>query len=289
MKIKNLILYAFVAICLSSIAAAQNLKRTISKVERADLGAGGTVSIVGAPVGSIEITGWQKPEVEIAAEIQIEAANENDLATLAKINNFVIDADMNHIRVFSTGIDDREFLKKSYKKLPKTLIGLPYRIDYKIKIPAYTDLDINHGKGDFALRGVEGVIVIKSLEAARANLDLTGGTLIATFGGGSINININARSWRGRNAEIQLARGEMNVNILPNFNGDFDLSVLRTGKIENTFDNLKPRDRTKFEPNSIYARAGVGGAKMTFTVGDGTLRFAPLKISEASNDKSNEN
>lgn len=275
MKINNLFACLFFVAAFSAFVWAQNIKRTTTKTERAELGAAGTLTIVGAPAGSISIEGWQQPNVEVTADIVIEAQTEEDLALLTKINTFVLDEDFNHVRIVTTGTHDKQFLKKNFKKLPKHLLALPWRIDYKIKVPNYCDLEIDAGRGDFDLRGVEGTIIIKALQSERANLDLIGGAVQATFGGDEVNVKLNQRGWRGRGADIQVAKGALNVSAPPAVNADLDLSVLRTGKIENKFENLKPRDKTKFSETLMTARAGSGGAKLVFTVGDGTLRLTP--------------
>jgi hypothetical protein len=46
---------------------------------------------------------------------------------------------------------------------------------------------------------------------------------------------------------------------------------LKTGKIENLYTQLKPRDRTSFSERLINAKAGNGGALFSFTVGEGTI------------------
>lgn len=275
MKIKNIVGSLLFVLAFSAVVSAQNLKRATTKTERADLGAGGTLTIVGAPSGAITVEGWQQPSVEVTAEIVIEAGTEEDLALLAKVNNFVLDEDFNHVRIISTGTHDKKFLKQNFKKLPKHLLALPWRIDYKIKVPTYCDLEIDVGRGDFSLRGVEGAIIIKALQSEQANLELVGGDVQATFGGDKISVKLIGRGWRGRGVDLQVARGELNVTASPAINADLDLSVLRTGTIENKFENLKPRDKTKFTPLLMTARAGVGGAKLAFTVGDGTLRLTP--------------
>ena len=259
----------------SSLVFAQNLKQTTTKTEHADLGAGGTVTIVGAPEGSISIEGWQQQTVEVTAEISTEAPTTADLAFLAKVNNFAFEDDTNHIRILTTGTHDKQFLKKNFKKFPKNLLTMPWRIDYKIKVPNYCDLEIDAGHGNFDLRGVDGTIVIKALQSDKANLDLVGGFLKATFGGDEVNVKLNSRGWRGQGVDLQVARGTLNITAPPGLNSDLDLSVLRTGKIENKFENFKPRNKTKFSETSMLARAGSGGAVLAFTVGDGTLRIAP--------------
>lgn len=249
------------------------IKRTNYKTETVDFGVGGTVSIIGAPSGSIKIEGWQKNAVEISAEVEMQAATEADLAELAKVNNFVIDNDFGHIRITSVGTHDKDYMKRVAKKFPKNLLGLPFKIDYVIKVPSYCDLEIDGGKGDLTLSGVEGAMKINFLETT-AKLNLIGGTLVATFGKGTIDVVIPNRSWRGRSADVQLASGTMNVRVPLDFNANVDADVLRVGQIENALTNLKPRDRTKFSEKSITATAGNGGAALSFTVGDGMIKLA---------------
>ena len=255
------------------------LKRTTYRTENVDFGAGGTVSITGAPNGSISIEGWQKNEVEISAEIEVQAETEADLALLAQVNSFVLDENFGHITVQSVGTYDKNYLKGVAKKFPKNLLSMPFRIDYKIKVPVYCDLEINGGHGDLDLSNVEGMMQINVLET-NARLNLIGGTIAATFGSGTVDVSIPTRGWRGRSADIQLASGAMSVQLPPNLSAEIDAKVLRNGKIENSYNILKPRDRTKFTDKSIIAKAGNGGASLSFTVGDGTLKISEIQISE---------
>ena len=63
--------------------------------------------------------------------------------------------------------------------------------------------------------------------------------------------------------------------LLPlNLNAELDASVLRTGKIENDYAALKPRDRTQFTDKLMYAKVGNSGVRFNFTVGDGILKLA---------------
>ncbi len=253
------------------------LKRTTYKTGTVDFGVGGTVSIVGAPNGSISVEGWQKNEVEISAEIEVQAENEGDLAQLAQISSYVLDEDFGHIRISSVGVYDKKYIKSVAKKFPKNLLEMPLKIDYKIKVPSFCDLEIDGGSGNLNLSNVEGAMRIKFLET-NAKLNLLGGTILATFGTGNVDVFIPSRSWRGRSADIQLATGTLNVNFPPNLSAFVDAKVLRTGQIENSYELLKPRDRTKFNDKTIIAKSGIGGAQLSFTVGDGTLKIQNLEF-----------
>lgn len=248
------------------------VKRTTYKTETVEFSPGGTVSITGAPTGSITVEGWGKNSVEVSADVEMQAGTEADLAELAKVNGFVIDNDFGHLRITSVGTHDKAYMKRVAKKFPKNLLAMPFRIDYHIKVPVFCDVDISGGKGDLNLSNVEGAIQINYLES-NAKLSLIGGVVVATIGTGTVEVTIPNRSWRGRSADVQLATGTMTVQLPVNLDADIDAEVLRVGTLENTLTNLKPRDRTKFTEKSIAAKAGNGGAPLSFKVGDGQLKL----------------
>ena len=264
----------------SALAQTSSLiKRTTYKTETVEFGVGGTLAVVGAPNGSIIIEGWQKNEVEISAEIEMQAETESDLAQIAQITGFTVEDTIGRVSIESIGTHDKRYVKRAAKSFPKKLLAMPFRIDYRIKVPVFTDLEIDGGNGNFELLNVQGAMRIKFLES-NAKLTLSGGAVMATFGSGAVDININSSSWRGQMADIQLANGTMNVQMPLSMNAEIDASVLRTGKIENDFVALKPRDRSKFTEKTMFARAGNGGAQLVFTVGDGTLKLQHLMKTE---------
>jgi hypothetical protein len=248
------------------------LKRTTTSHISRRFAYGGTVSIIGAPAGAIIIEAWPRSEVDITAEIELHASTDEEFARLAAVNTFVLDEDINHLRIITMGMHDKAFMRRAAKDFPKTLLGLPWKIDYRIRLPAITDLEIDAGRGPIQIAGVEGALRLNALES-NATLTLTGGTVIATIGGGIVNINLTTRSWRGSGAEIRLAAGELNIQVPAGFNADINASVLRSGRIESDVESLTPREPGGITPRSIRARAGAGGASFSFTVGDGTLRI----------------
>jgi hypothetical protein len=283
---KQLVLVAGAAVLLSGGASTSGQKsksvsnapvvplltRTVSRHEVRRFGYGGTVTVVGAPRGSITIEGWSKSEVDITAEIEVQATTEEDLARLAAVNGFVLDDDANHLSLLTTGMHDKSYMRKAAKGFPKQLLGLPWKIDYRIRIPVSTQLEVNGGVGPISLSGVEGAITL-SAPQTDATLTITGGVVTGTIAAGTVNVRIPVRSWRGSGVDIQLASGELNVELPAGFNGDIDADILRTGKIENSYPGLETRDRTVFSEKTIHARAGAGGAFLRFKVGAGTIRL----------------
>lgn len=250
----------------------QLLKRSTTRRETGRFNYGGTVTVVGAPRGSVTIEGWQRNEVELVADIELNAPTEADLDQLATVNTFVFDEDLNHVSVLTTGTHDRSYLKKVAKNFPKKLLNLPWKIDYKLRVPANTDLEVNAGYGPVKVSGVEGAMRISATESETA-MTLTGGLVTTTVTAGVVTLSVPVRSWRGGGAEIRLATGVINVDLPAGFNGDLDAEILRNGKIVNNHDGLAPREKPGITERTMRARAGAGGAFFKFTVGDGTVNI----------------
>jgi hypothetical protein len=252
--------------------AVQLLTRSTRRTERSRFNYGGTVTLIGAPRGAVTVEGWTRNEVEITADIQWKAETEADLDQLAKVNNFVYDEDLNHISILTVGTHDRAYLKKTAKNFPKKLMNLPWKIDYRLRVPANTDLEINAGHGPVKLSGVEGALQLSATESETA-LTLTGGTVSATITAGNVLLAIPVRSWRGAGADIRIAAGVLNVELPAGFSGDIDADILRNGKIVNTYEALAKREKPGITETIMRARAGAGGPFFKFTIGDGTVNI----------------
>jgi len=246
------------------------LVRTTTRHEVLRLGYGGTLTLVGAPVGSITIEGWPRNEVDITAEIQIRADTEADLNRLGALNNFVLDDDSNHVRIMTMGTHDKAFMRTADKKFPKELLGLPWQIDYRIRVPVAIDLSINAGRGPITITGVEGDVRITAAES-ETNLTLSTGSLSATVAIGKVNLVVPARSWRRGGVELRIAAGAISLELPAGFSADIDGEILRTGQIHDTYGGLTAREKPGLTPQLIRARAGAGGAFIQLTVGDGTI------------------
>lgn len=254
------------------------LVRTTPRHEVRRFGYGGTVTIVGAPAGSITIEGWSRNEVDITAEIQLEADNEADLDLLAMVNGFVIDDDPNHIRVLSTGTHDKLFMRTA-KKFPKALLGLPWKIDYRIRVPNLTDLEINAGRGPISLTDIEGTIRLSAVDS-ETDLKLSGGSLDATIAIGKATLSIPSRSWRRGRADIRVGLGEINLELPSGFNGDVDADILRLGQIDNAYGELEAREKPGLTPQIVKGRAGSGGGLIKLTVADGRINIKKRVMSD---------
>jgi hypothetical protein len=250
----------------------QLLTRTSTRHELRRFSYGGTVTLIAPPRGSVTVEGWNRNEVDLTAEIELQAPTQADLDQLATVNGFVFDEDLNHLSILTTGTHDRVYMKRSAKNFPKKLLNLPWKIDFKLRVPINTDLEINAGHGTVKLSGVEGALRISATESDTA-LTLTGGVVSTTVTAGSITFTIPTRSWRGSGADIRVASGTINVDLPAGFSGDIDAEVLRTGKIVNTYETLESREKPGITERTVRARAGAGGPYFKFTVGDGVVNI----------------
>lgn len=276
---RSLLLLAILSVPASPIFSQQTtvpeiqlLTRTSTRKETVRFSYGGTVTLIAAPRGSVTVEGWQRNEVELTANIELKGPTEADLDQLATVNNFAFDEDLNHLSILTTGTHDRVYMKKAAKNFPKKLLNMPWKIDYRLRVPVNTDLEVNAGHGEVKLSGVEGAVRVTATESDTA-LMLTGGTLSTTVTAGSITLTIPTRSWRGSGADIRIASGTINVDLQPGFSGDIDVDVLRTGKIVSTYEGLASREKPGITERTVRARAGAGGAFFKFTVGDGTVNI----------------
>lgn len=259
------------------------LKRTTTRHEVRRFGYGGTLTIYSAPEGSITIEAWPRSEIDLTADIEWRADTEEELAQLAAVNNFRIDESNIHFQLITTGTHDRKFMKRAAKNFPKKLLALPWKIDYRLRVPAALDINLFAGKGPIRIDGVDGAIRINA-GAAPTTLVMAGGDLTATIAGGPVRLRVPARNWRGRGADVRLLTGDLTVELPPDFNADIDATVLRLGRVENLHPALTPRERTTPTDRTLNARAGGGGPTLSFKVGDGAIKIKTM-TSVKSSDK----
>lgn len=263
------------------------LTRTIMRNELRRFGYGGTLTLIGAPDGSIKIEAWPRSEVSISADIQLLANTEQDLDRLAAVSGFMLDEDANHIRILSAGTHDKVYMRQSAKNFPKHLLGLPWKIDYRIRVPFNIDLEINAGRGPIRLHGVEGAVQLSATES-ETELTMAGGALAATVAKGKVTLHVPDKTWRRGGADIRVAAGEVNLEIPAASNADIDAQILRTGQIVDTYGALEAREeKEKITSQKMKARTGAGGAYFQLTVGDGVINIKKTEFrSQNSEDRS---
>lgn len=253
------------------------LKRTTTRRETRRLGHGATLAVAGAPEGSVAVEGWQKSEAEVVADIEVSAATEDELTQLASVNGFVLEADFNRLAVNTVGTHDRKYMKRVARDFPKKLLSMPWRVDYRLRAPAIIDLQIATGRGPVTLSNLDGSVRLEAGGGSPSLFTLAGGDFEGIVAAGPVTVRVPSRSWRGRGLTLRLVSGDLTLELPAGFDGDVDAEVLRTGRVENTHPGLAPReDAPAPDGRTLHARAGNGGAALSLTVGDGTLRIRQI-------------
>jgi hypothetical protein len=121
------------------------LKRTATRRETKRLGHGGTLTLSGAPEGSVSVESWPRNEAEVVAEIEVSANTEEELARLAAVSGFLLESDFNRLGVTTVGTHDRKYMKRVARDFPKKLLTMPWRADYRLRVPSVVDLEIATG------------------------------------------------------------------------------------------------------------------------------------------------
>ncbi|KXK02086.1 MAG: hypothetical protein UZ17_ACD001001455 [Acidobacteria bacterium OLB17] len=259
-----------------SFGQSDGLKRTTTKTDRFDFGPGGTITIKGAPNGSVKVVGSRTNEISISAVIEVSGGTEVEMQQVTNLSGFVVQESLSHITIFSIGPDDRKAAKKADRKLLKKLAQIPYSISYTISVPQYSDVEVNAGKGDISIAGIDGDLRVNGIESD-LDVALLSGTLSAIVNKGSVTFTMPDQAWRGSLIDVQVANGTLTAHLPRALSADLTATVLRTGTITNELTFLKPRIRNvPFTDRAVAARAGNGGTAVKLTVGDGKLSLLPL-------------
>ena len=171
---------------------------------------------------------------------------------LAAVNTFVVDEDANHVRVMSTGTHDKVFMRSVAKNFPKRSSDCPGESITAFACLSQLISTSTPGEVPSASAAWKATCSFPRAESV-ANLKLTGGTVSATIAVGALKLEIPTRSWRGVGATVQIAVGDITVEIPAGFSGDFDAEVLRAGKIDSSYEELARASRG-VDPRTLLAR-----------------------------------
>src|SRR5437763_16429848 len=91
-RFKVVLLFAILLIIVTpALSQDALLTRTTTRRETRRFSYGGTITLIGAPRGSVTVEGWPRDEVQLVAEIELKAPTEAELDQLATVNSFVFD------------------------------------------------------------------------------------------------------------------------------------------------------------------------------------------------------
>jgi len=244
---------------------------------------GRTLKITLPPQGSLTVTGSKRSELVVCANIRVEGASSAELAALAERIGFQITPRDTYLHLVSLGPSAKSLSRKERRAvsegLPSSLRRLPYRIDYTVVVPEYTDLDITVFDGDLSLADVYGGIVF-TVQRGRIVLSGIGGTVAGKLATGAARIELTGRSWRGSGLNLQVGVGDIVLSVPRGFAADVMLAA------STPLDIRYPLDRGPEAPPEssfvlrTYGRFGVGGPELQLMTARGSIRVEPYPPEE---------
>ncbi|WP_058866803.1 hypothetical protein [Chloracidobacterium thermophilum] len=239
---------------------------------------GRALKITLPPQGSLTITGSKRAELVVQATIRVEGASSAELAALAERIGFQIDTRDVRLHLMSLGPAVKNLSRKERRAvsegLASPLLRLPYRIDYKVVVPEYTDLEIAVFDGDLSLADIYGGIVF-TVQRGRVVLSGVAGTVVGRLATGTVRVELNGRSWRGSGLDLQVGVGDIVLSVPRGFAADVALAA--SAPLDIRYPINRDADIPPDSPFGLRTRGrfGVGGAELQLMTARGTLRVEP--------------
>jgi hypothetical protein len=219
------------------------------------------LTLVGAPRGDVSVVGWRGEAISVVARITISAPTESDITTLASIIGMVVDESGPVIAVQTTGPHDKETLK-AVKNFPKALTKMPWRVDYTVRVPEYTSVQLGVIDGNAEVADVSGTVAITSLRGSVTIRNVAGFTKVAA-GEGNVTLSTLDRAWRGAGTDVVAARGDISLRAPAEFGAVLD------AKATNGIHFLGAR--VSEEGPSLQGTIGRGGSRMKLVAHAGSV------------------
>ncbi len=174
MSKKLLVLVLAAAILLPASASAFRLERMW---ERSFTVGEGAEFILENVNGDIEVSSWDGDEIEIRAEIRIKAPSKSKAEELYEKIEFLIDEKEGYLSVEADLPRMRQvgFLFGDH---------ISIAIDYEIRVPGTTDLDLTSVNGDIDAEAVRGLFDIRTTNGSIDLRGMKGGGEVKTVNGG---------------------------------------------------------------------------------------------------------
>lgn len=172
-----------------------------------DLAPGSTLAL-DADRGSVQLTSWDQPQVEIHARIEPPSGVDDDYARRA-VEGTTIDV---------TTSNDSVRIRTDYGGVPRRGMWgrrVP-RVHYEIRAPRESDLDIQIDRGDATIEGFAGRILIELDRSDLTASDLTGNITVDLDRSGleirDLAGQVSLRLDRGRNVSLDGVRASVDLD-----------------------------------------------------------------------------
>lgn len=165
--------------------------------------------------GSIQVHGWNNPDVLVRACIQAAAPTEAEARTLASQVTIASGAGM----IEPSG--------------PSTSEERYWNVSYEVWTPNASNLEIKANNGSIRVEGVKGEIRFQTLNGS-VHLSDVAGDVSGSTTNGSLTIDVAATGWQGNGLRAETTNGSVNLNLPENFSAQVEVSTVN-GRVKVDF------------------------------------------------------
>lgn len=217
--------------------------------------------------GSVEVTSWDKPEIDIQAEI---VADGNGRGSRESVRETEIRIDMSPTSVR---------IKTDYERVRRSRNGffgifsddsdnLPL-VHYKISVPRSVRLEVKDYKSRTEVEGLQSSLVIESYKGDITVGRHEGSLTLETYKG---KARVDFRAVRGR-ARVQTYKGELELNLPRSEGFDLDLDIGRSAKVRSDFELNRDRYQSRKRGYDVRVAINGGGSVVQVKCDKGSVRL----------------
>jgi len=259
---RSLWIVCLVLFCFASVLSGRSLRKDFRK--RLDFVSGGQV-IVDNTSGTISALSWSDNAVEILADIEVKAGSQREAEAFLEKVEIRVDASSDRIMVeadYPKRRDDGNILDWIFgRRKPRV------KIDYLIRVPRRTDLDLKSVNGPISVLDITGQVVLHSTNGRIESEGVCGSVRAKTVNGGiSIDLeeldSVNQTSAKTTNGSIRIS--------LP---GDVKVDLEASTVNGSVSTDLPLTIQGNWHKKRISGQMNGGGARMTLRTVNGSIRI----------------
>lgn len=214
--------------------------------------------------GSIQITSWDSPQVEIHARIESDEGFFSSGTEGVKYTEVRIDSSPASVRI-----------KSDYSRVRRGWFGatnLPL-VHYRIKMPRTARLDIKDYKSKIEAAGLRSEVAIETYKGSAVVSDLDGSIDLETYKGDARVSLVNLK----RKSRLETYKGAVELAVPAGSGFDLESDLGRRASVSSDFDlqavsRKGPHSRTQFS-----GTVNGGGPKIYLKSHKGTIRLRRVK------------
>lgn len=216
--------------------------------------------------GTLEITTWDKAEIDIVARIESERSGRRSRSDVED-TEVRIDLSTNSARV-KTDYDRVRHHNSFLGFLEFGSDDLPL-VHYRIKVPAKTSVEVKDYKSTTTITDIQSDVVIDSYKGELEVSGLSGSVDVKTYKG---KARIEVASLAGR-SRVETYKGKIDLTLPKGKGFDLDAEVGKSARFTSDFE--LDRDRSRDRRRGYDARVAVngGGPVLRLKCDRGTVRL----------------